>query len=57
MVLREFPTDWRERASITTYDNLTLTVPCPQDLIAAKMKRNEPRDQAHKAYAESLGLM
>src|SRR5438552_7147141 len=43
-VLREFPEDWKLRASTKVYGNLTLTVPSPEDLFVPKRKRNEPRD-------------
>jgi hypothetical protein len=52
MVLREFAPDWRTRAETACYGNLTAA-----DLIAAKLKRNEPRDRAHKVYAETLHLL
>lgn len=56
-VLREFPSDWKERASSKQYGNLTLTVPSPIDLLIPKRKRNEPRDRAHEAWANGLGLL
>lgn len=57
MVLKEFPADWKTRASTTRHGLLTVVIPSAADLIAAKLKRGEPRDLAHKAYAKSLGLM
>jgi len=56
-VLRELPAGWEGRASRKTYGPLTLTVPVPADLISPKRKRNEPRDQAHDAWARRLGLL
>ena len=57
LVLREFPADWRARASVKTYDRLTVEVPSPADLLAPKLKRNEPRDQAHAAWTRRVGLL
>lgn len=57
LVLREFPADWPARATIRNYGRLTLTVPSPTDLMVPKRKRNEPRDQAHEAWARRLGLL
>lgn len=57
MVLREFAPDWRTRAETASYGNLTVVVPSAADLITAKLKRNEPRDRAHKVYAEALHLV
>ena len=56
-VLREFPNDWRDRASIKNYGSLTLEVPSPADLLIPKRKRNEPRDRAHDAWARTVGLV
>ena len=56
MVLREFALDWRTRAETACYGNLTVVVPSVADLIAAKLKRNEPRYRAHKVYADTLHL-
>lgn len=56
-VLREFPADWRQRAGVKTYDHLTLEVPCPADLLVPKLKRGEPRDRAHAAWAKQVGLV
>jgi hypothetical protein len=57
IVLREFPSAWEERASTKTYGSLKAIVPAPADLIVPKRKRNEPRDQAHEAWAKRLGLL
>ena len=56
-VLREFPAGWEERVLCQNFSHLTVTVPAAVDLIAAKMKRGEARDLAHKKYAEELGLV
>ena len=56
-VLREFPTDWRDRATVKAYGLLTVTVPSPADLLVPKLKRNEPRDRAHEAWARGIGLL
>src|SRR4051812_17517926 len=46
-VLREFPEDWKNRATQKEYGLLQLVVPAPDDLLIPKLKRNEPRDRAH----------
>ena len=56
-VLKEFPDGWRGRADSKTYGNLTVVVPSPSDLLAPKLKRGEPRDLAHAAWAKRLGLV
>ncbi len=56
VVLEELPTDWPTRASNRVYDRLTVVVPSPADLLVPKLRRNEPRDRAHAAWAASLGL-
>ena len=57
MVLREFPSDWESRAASREYGQLTVVVPAVADLLIPKRKRNEPRDRAHAAWAERLGLL
>jgi hypothetical protein len=57
LVLREFPEDWRTRAAIKRYQKLEVTVPAPVDLLIPKLKRNEPRDRAHAAWAKHTGLL
>ena len=57
LVLREFPSDWLARATSKQYGHLTLTVPCPADLLIPKRRRNEPRDRAHDAWARRLKLV
>lgn len=56
-VLREFPTEWEARATTRIYGSLTVTVPAPEDLLAPKRRRNEPRDRAHDAWARAVGLL
>ena len=56
-VLREFPSDWRQRCTRKTYGLLTLEAPCPADLLAPKLKRGEPRDHAHAAWSKRIGLV
>lgn len=56
-VLREFPANWRERASRREYGNITLLVPHPDDLLAPKLKRGEPRDVKHFEWARRIGLV
>src|ERR1041385_3476318 len=45
-VLREFSAGWEQRVTLRQIGALHLTVPAPADLIAVKLKRNEPRDRA-----------
>ncbi len=56
-VLREFSADWKARASTKACGYLSITVPSPADLIVPKLKRNEPRDRAHEAWARRVGLL
>lgn len=56
-VLRELPPGWETRAATRAYDALTVTVPAPDDLLAPKLRRNEPRDRAHGAWARAIGLI
>jgi hypothetical protein len=56
-VLREFPEDWQARASCGAYGRLNVFVPSPADLLVPKLKRNEPRDRAHAAWAKESGLL
>ena len=57
LVLREFPEDWRSRASRKSYGQLAVEVPSPSDLLIPKRKRNEPRDRAHEEWAKRVGLI
>ena len=56
-VLRELPSNWRGRAVVRSLGLLTLVVPEPADLMAPKLKRNEPRDLKHLEWAKSTGLI
>ena len=56
-VLRELPSDWAGRAMKKNYGLLELTVPAPADLLAPKLRRGEPRDVAHAAWAKRVGLL
>lgn len=56
-VLRELPEGWMERAVRQDYGLLQVTVPAPADLLAPKLKRGEPRDHAHAAWAKSVNLV
>ena len=56
-VLRNFPPDWENRAALRQVERLQLTVPAPNDLLAAKLKRNEPRDRVHADWAKRVGLL
>ena len=56
-VLKELSADWEFRAAKRNYDLLELVVPAPPDLIAPKLRRGEPRDHAHAAWAKRLGLL
>ena len=55
--LRDLPEGWRSRCVRATYQNLIVEVPAVSDLLAPKLKRNEPRDRAHHEYARLLGLI
>ena len=56
-VLREFPSDWENRALLRDYGRLQVKVPSPADLLVPKIKRGEPRDLAHGAWAKRLGMV
>jgi hypothetical protein len=56
-VLKEFPADWRGRAACRQYGLLEVVVPAPADLLTPKIKRGEPRDHVHAAWAKQLGLL
>lgn len=56
-VLRELPAGWEDRATIRQSGRLRLTVPAPADLLAPKLRRNEPRDRAHADWAKRVGLL
>ena len=56
-VLRELPAGWETRATRKQIGKLNLLVPAPADLLAPKLKRNEPRDRAHAEWAKRVGLL
>jgi hypothetical protein len=56
-VLNEFPSGWKSRATQRQIEDLNLLVPVPADLLAPKLKRNEPRDRAHAEWAKRVGLL
>jgi hypothetical protein len=56
-VLRELPANWQRRATHRQINRLELTVPAPADLLAPKLKRNEPRDRVHADWARRVGLL
>jgi hypothetical protein len=56
-VLNEMPADWQSRAAEACYDRLTVVVPHSSDLLAPKLRRNEPRDRLHAAWAQEQGLI
>ena len=56
-VLRELPDGWQKRATQKQIGKLLLLVPAPSDLLAPKLKRNEPRDRAHAEWAKRVGLL
>lgn len=55
-VLKEFPDGWEARAAQRTYGTLTVIVPSPADILAPKLRRNEPRDRKHAEWAKQLGM-
>jgi len=56
-VLRELPASWAQRASLRRIGKLHLLVPAPADLIAPKLRRNEPCDRTHADWAKRVGLL
>ena len=56
-VLQGLPGGWQERATQKQIGRLCLMVPAPVDLIAPKLKRNEPRDRIHADWARHAGLL
>jgi hypothetical protein len=56
-VLNELPAGWKQRATQKQIGKLNLFVPAPADLLAPKLKRNEPRDRAHAEWAKRVGLL
>lgn len=56
-VLRELPAGWEHRATNRQIGRLRFAVPAPPDLLAPKLRRNEPRDRAHAEWARRIGLL
>jgi hypothetical protein len=56
-VLRELPAGWEQRAIRKQTGKLRLVVPSPADLLAPKLRRNEPRDRVHADWAKHAGLL
>lgn len=56
-VLQQLPAGWQQRAAIKQIGRLNLVVPSPADLLAPKLKRNEPRDRNHAQWAKHIGLL
>jgi hypothetical protein len=56
-VLQELPAGWKQSATQKQIGRLNLTVPATADLLAPKLKRNEPRDRAHAEWAKRVGLL
>ena len=56
-ILQELPVGWERRATPKQIGNLNLVVPAPADLLAPKLKRNEPRDRVHAEWAKRIGLL
>jgi hypothetical protein len=56
-VLKELPAGWEMRAMQKQIGKLNLLVPAPADLLAPKLKRNEPRDRAHADWAKRIELL
>jgi hypothetical protein len=57
IALREFPPGWESRALTKDYRLLRLRVPAAEGLLVPKLKRGEPRDLAHAAWAAKVGLI
>jgi hypothetical protein len=55
-VLAELPAEWDSRATEKSYGLLTVRVPSPDDLLAPKLRRGEPRDHAHAEWAYRIGI-
>jgi len=56
-VLNEMPAGWKSRATQKQIGRLNLLVPAPADLLAPKLKRNEPRDRAYAEWSRRVGLL
>ena len=55
-VLKELPEGWESRAAHRIYDMMTVVIPAPVDILAPKLRRNEPRDRAHAEWARHVGI-
>ncbi len=55
-VLRELPAGWEARTAEKLYSRLRVVVPSPEDLLAPKLRRGEPRDHAHAQWACRIGI-
>jgi hypothetical protein len=55
--LKELPAGWEQRVVRRQIGRLQLLVPAPADLLAPKLKRNEPRDRDHADWAKRVGLL
>ena len=55
-VLKEFPPGWEGRAARRVYGMMTVVIPTPVDILAPKLRRNEPRDRAHAEWATRVGM-
>lgn len=55
-VLKESPEGWVARAARCTYGKITVVVPSSRDVLAPKLRRNEPRDRKHAEWAKQLGM-
>jgi hypothetical protein len=56
-VLDGLPAGWEQRTAKKQIGRLNLIVPAPADLLAPKLKRNEPRDRVHADWAQRMGLL
>jgi len=55
-VLKEFPEGWEGREARRIYGKITVVVPALGDILAPKLRRNEPRDRAHAEWAKQVGI-
>jgi hypothetical protein len=55
-VLKELPEGWEGRAARRLYGRMTVVIPAPDDILAPKLRRNEPRDRAHAEWARQTGI-
>jgi hypothetical protein len=52
-VLQGLPPGWEQRATVRTTGRLRLTIPAAADLLAPKLRRNEPGDRAHAEWPDA----